>query len=62
MQDIFIKLATNPSNYIYECAGTIKTYKGERAEHEQGKYLVVSCDKCSNVPVYHLLKPLVEDF
>jgi hypothetical protein len=24
--------------------------------HEHGKYLVVECDKCCNVPVFHLLQ------
>jgi hypothetical protein len=46
----------NPDKFEYWC-GDWKTYTPDLpVEHEHGKYLVVVCDKCCNVPVMHLLK------
>ena len=42
--------------YEYECNGEIKQLKNDdHTEHEHGNYFVVRCEKCCNVPVYHLL-------
>jgi len=58
MIDVFIDLVVNRNSYFYECEGKIKKYKGEQAEHENGRFLVIKCEVCSNVPVYHLLRKI----
>jgi hypothetical protein len=42
--------------FEYECNGEIIQLTDEKTSHERGKYFVVLCDKCCNIPVFHLLK------
>jgi hypothetical protein len=42
--------------FTYECNGETITLTDEETSHESGRYFVVKCDKCCNVPVYHLLQ------
>lgn len=44
------------NKYTYECDGKTITLTNEKTEHSFGKYFVVICDKCCNIPVTHLLK------
>lgn len=44
------------NKYEYECKGETIILTNERTEHEAGKYFVVFCERCCNVPVYHLLR------
>ena len=56
MQDIFIKVAMNANQYEFWCDGKIKQYTADmHTEYENGKYLVVRCEECCNIPVFHLL-------
>jgi len=41
--------------FTYECKGKTIKLTDEETYHEHGKYFVVLCDKCCNVPVFHLL-------
>ena len=43
------------NEYTYECNGETITLTDEETRHEHGKYFVVVCHKCSNVPVLHIL-------
>jgi hypothetical protein len=52
----FIDLIINAHKYTYECNGKTVQFNDEPAEHDHGKWLVVRCEKCCNVPVLHLLK------
>lgn len=57
MYNHLVYVAMNPDKFWYECNGEKKTYTPDMpVEHEHGKYLVVVCDKCCNVPVMHLLR------
>lgn len=57
MGDIFIDLVMNKNKWSYECNGKRKPYDPSmQTEHEHGKYLVVRCEECCNVPVFHLLE------
>lgn len=49
----FLDALTMP--YEYECNGKTIQLTNEKTEHEHGKFFVVICEKCCNVPVYHLL-------
>lgn len=42
--------------FIYECKGETIELSDEQTEHEAGRYFVVLCDKCCNIPVFHLLR------
>jgi hypothetical protein len=42
--------------FTYECQGKTIELKDEETSHEHGRYFVVKCDKCCNIPVFHLLK------
>ena len=42
--------------FTYECRGETIVLTNEETRHENGKYFVVVCDKCCNVPVLHLLR------
>ena len=42
--------------FIYNCNGKDIVLTDEKTEHEHGKYFVVICDKCCNIPVFHLLR------
>ena len=42
--------------FTYECKGQTIVLSDEETRHEHGKYFVVVCDKCCNVPVLHLLE------
>jgi len=42
--------------FTYECNGKTITLTDEETYHEAGKYFIVRCDKCCNVPVFHLLR------
>lgn len=42
--------------FTYECKGKTITLTDEETSHENGKYFVVICKKCCNVPVLHLLR------
>lgn len=42
--------------YTYECNGKTITLTNEKTDHVHGKYFIVICDKCCNVPVSHLLE------
>ena len=44
------------NKYTYECNGEKIVLTDEETLHEHGKYFVVKCEKCCNVPVLHLLK------
>ena len=41
--------------FTYECNEKTFTLTDEETFHESGRYFVVRCDKCCNIPVYHLL-------
>ena len=41
--------------FTYECDGETIDLTDEETSHQNGKYFVVLCDKCCNIPVFHLL-------
>lgn len=43
-------------NFEYECNGETIPLTDEETSHQHGNYFVVKCDKCCNIPVFHLLK------
>jgi len=54
MNNPFLEALTD--KFTYECSGKIITLTDEETLHEHGRYFVVRCKKCCNVPVLHLLK------
>ena len=42
--------------FTYECNGETITLTNEETKHASGKYFVVVCDKCCNIPVLHSLR------
>ena len=42
--------------FTYECKGKTIDLTDEETLNEHGKYFVVICNKCCNVPVFHLLE------
>lgn len=57
MSNIFIHLAMHAKEYFFVCNDKVIPYDSSmHVEHEHGKYLVVRCEECCNVPVYHLLE------
>ena len=54
MSNPFLDALTN--KYVYECNGKTIVLTDEETRHEHGRYFVVVCDKCCNVPVLHLLR------
>jgi len=57
MSNPFMSLIRNPHKYYYECESKVKPFNPEmKTDHVHGKYLVVICEDCCNVPVCHLLK------
>ena len=44
--------------FVYQCKGKTIELTNEKTYHEHGKYLVVECDKCCNIPVFHLLEKI----
>lgn len=42
--------------FIYECKGETIELTNEETQHEAGRFFVVICNKCCNIPVFHLLK------
>lgn len=42
--------------FTYECKGKTIDLTDEKTLNEHGKYFVVICNKCCNVPVFHLLE------
>ena len=43
------------NSYTYECEEQTIKLTNEKTYHEHGRYFVVECEKCCNIPVYHLL-------
>jgi hypothetical protein len=41
--------------FTYECNGKTIILTDEVTSHENGTYFVVECNKCCNIPVFHLL-------
>ena len=54
MNNPFLEALTH--KFTYECNGQTIELTNEKTLHELGRYFVVVCDKCCNVPVLHLLK------
>jgi len=50
----FIEALYQP--YVYQCNGKDITLTDEQTDEVHGMFFVVICDKCSNVPVLHLLE------
>ena len=44
--------------HTYECGDETVELTNEETYLEGGKYFVVVCDKCSNIPVFHLLRKI----
>jgi len=42
--------------YVYYCKGEEIELTTEDTSDEHGRYFVVVCDKCCNIPVFHLLE------
>jgi len=41
--------------FTYQCKGKTIQLTNEKTSHQTGRYFVVECDKCCNVPVFHML-------
>ena len=52
MSNPFLEALTH--KFTYECDGKIVTLTDEETLHEHGRFFVVRCKKCCNVPVFHL--------
>ena len=44
------------TKFTYECKGETISLTTEETKHQSGRYFMVVCDKCCNVPVLHLLQ------
>ena len=54
MTNPFIDALTK--KYKYKCNGKTVILFDEKTEHVNGNYFCVICEKCSNIPVFHILR------
>ena len=44
-------------NYVYDCGGEEKTLTDDdNTKVEHGKYFVIVCNNCCDIPVLHMLR------
>jgi hypothetical protein len=45
----------NQMDYVYTCRNKEIQLTDEKTDIKHGKYFLVVCDKCCNIPVLHML-------